>query len=462
VVVILVLACTAHSPLDSTGQPTPGHTGPKDSGTSGSTDSDAPVHPALAPPAQLEDLDPDPAVLHVTLDAAPFTYAIGDTTIDGLAYNSQVPGPTLHGNLGDTLIVDFTNSLDEYTTVHWHGLPVPWEMDGITWMQDPIEPGGTFTYTFTLDRAGTYWYHPHFNGGDDQADRGLYGAIVVDDPDDPAPDVDVVLVLDAGIEHVEGTDVHMFAPDGPWTVDGLVDPAFSVASGSVVRARLLNASNTGYLDLSWPDARVIGTDQGLGAALATPASLVLAPGDRADVEWRVGPEGFSLTNAPYSLAGGSAYGEPSEILSIQPTGKAAAPPGLAWGFSESAPTADGAGTDIVWVFSGDGDVWMMNGETYPNVPVEEIDYGVPTTIEVRNLSASEHPFHLHGNNFEVLSVDGVAPPFQDIEDTVNVPIRSTVRLRVVSDNPGDWMAHCHILPHAEGGMMAVLRVNEPK
>src|SRR6185436_3888944 len=123
---------------------------------------------------------------------------------------------------------------------------------------------------------------------------------------------------------------------------------------------------------------------------------------------------------------------------------------------------DDGHTDIVWVFGGDGDVWMMNGATYPDVPVETIAYGAAATIEVRNLSASEHPFHLHGNPFEVLSIDGKAPLFQDMEDTVNVPIRSTARLRVVPTNSGDWMAHCHILPHAEGGMMAVLRVGEPK
>ena len=452
---ILLFACTR----DPSNQvPRNDDSASTDSGIDTSTAS----RPILVPPVEAEDLDPDPEVLHLTLEAAPFAYTIGDATIDGLAYNQQVPGPTIHGKLGDTLIVDFTNGLDEATTVHWHGLPVPWAMDGITWMQDPIEPGESFTYTFTLDRAGTYWYHPHFNGGDDQADRGLFGAIVVDDPADPLPDVDLVLVLDAGVEHVEGNDEHMFAPEGPWTVDGFVDPVLPVAAGSVVRARIVNASNTGYLDLSWPDPRVIGTDQGVAAALAAPTSLVLSPGDRADVEWLVGPDGFSLINVPYSLAGGSSHGDGTRILSIEPTGDASSPTDLAWDFSGAAPTPDPDRTDIVWVFGGDGDVWMMNGATFPDVPLETIAFGAPTVIEVRNLSATEHPFHLHGNHFEVLSVDGVPPAFRQLEDTVNVAIRSTVRLLVTPDNPGDWMAHCHILPHAEGGMMAVLRVNEPK
>jgi FtsP/CotA-like multicopper oxidase with cupredoxin domain len=461
-VVILLLACTSRSPPGA--RPPLGHddSAPGDSAPPTDSGTPPPSAPTLVPPAEAEDLDPDPAILHVALEAAPFTYAIGDATIDGLAYNAQVPGPTIHAEVGDTLIVDFTNALDEETTIHWHGLSVPWAMDGITWMMDPVAPGGSFTYTFALDRAGTYWYHPHFNGGDDQADRGLFGALVVDAPDDPVPDQDVVLVLDAGVEHVEGSDEHRFAPEGPWTVDGLVAPALPVAAGSVVRARLVNASNTGYLDLAWPDLRVIATDQGIGAALGTPTSLLLGPGDRADVEWRIGSEPFVVQNAPYSLAGGAAYGDAVPLLTIEPTGTAAAPAGLPWAFSLAPPSADDGRTDVVWVFGGDGDVWTMNGATYPDVPVETAAFGAPTVIEVRNLSASEHPFHLHGNHFEVLSVDGVAPSVRQLEDTVNVAIRSTVRLLVVPDNAGDWMAHCHILPHAEGGMMAVLRVEAPK
>ncbi|MFT7624376.1 MAG: FtsP/CotA-like multicopper oxidase with cupredoxin domain, partial [Myxococcota bacterium] len=76
----------------------------------------------------------------------------------------------------------------------------------------------------------------------------------------------------------------------------------------------------------------------------------------------------------------------------------------------------------------------------------------------RNLSPTEHPFHLHGHAFEVISLDGEAPPHYMLEDTLNIPIRQTARLRLLADNPGDWMTHCHILPHAGQGMMTVLRV----
>jgi FtsP/CotA-like multicopper oxidase with cupredoxin domain len=101
---------------------------------------------------------------------------------------------------------------------------------------------------------------------------------------------------------------------------------------------------------------------------------------------------------------------------------------------------------------------MINGEVFPDITVQSLVLGRFGIVEVRNLSATEHPFHLHGMAFEVLSVDGVPPVYRQMEDTINVDTHQVVRLGVWADNPGDWMAHCHILPHEHEGMMTVLRV----
>ena len=84
--------------------------------------------------------------------------------------------------------------------------------------------------------------------------------------------------------------------------------------------------------------------------------------------------------------------------------------------------------------------------------------GSEIVLEVRNVSPSHHPFHLHGLTFEVLSIDGIPPAQRLVEDTLDIGIRQTVRLRIEANNPGHWMSHCHILPHADEGMMTVLRV----
>ena len=79
---------------------------------------------------------------------------------------------------------------------------------------------------------------------------------------------------------------------------------------------------------------------------------------------------------------------------------------------------------------------------------------------MRNLSPSHHPFHLHGMGFELLSMNGVPPATKTVEDNLDIPLYSTARVLLNPPRTGDWMTHCHILPHADGGMMTVLRVVE--
>ena len=83
---------------------------------------------------------------------------------------------------------------------------------------------------------------------------------------------------------------------------------------------------------------------------------------------------------------------------------------------------------------------------------------VPEIWEIRNDAEMDHPFHLHGTFFQVLDVDGVAPPHVGWKDTVNVPMKTTLRFAVRYGEPGRWMFHCHILEHAERGMMGELDV----
>ncbi len=437
-----------------------------DDTVAGGEDTDGAEPAALTSPAEAEDLDPDEGAVRFALTAAPHTHAIdlGDETltVEGYAYNGQTPGPTLRAILGQEVTVALTNDLESATTIHWHGVDVPYAMDGVTWQADPVEPGETFTYTFTPPRAGTFWYHPHFNS-DDQVSGGLYGVLVVEDPAEPAADVEIVAVIDdwspagadLGDEHLE--------PEGPWTVNGLVSPALTVSGGQRVRARLLNAAGAGYAHLQWPGMRQIAGDQGLLPAPLAPASLLLAPGDRAEVEWLIGEEGFEVLDRPYTHRGGETRGEPATLLQVAVDAPAAAPAPLELPWPGGEISEDPPYADVVWVFSGSPEegVWMMNGEVFPEVTIPEVSLGETLIVEIRNLSPTEHPFHLHGMAFEVLSVDGAPPAQRTVEDTLNVGIYQTVRLKVIADNPGDWMAHCHILPHAEGGMMSVLRVLDP-
>lgn len=481
---VLVFACggdDATPSTDEVGEATDTET-ETETGTESETDTepepDLPAEPergSLSSPAEAVDLDPAPDVVHVELTAAPHSFEIAGEMVDGWAYNGQVPGPTIRMRRGDTLVVDFHNDLEDPTTVHWHGLHVPFEMDGVTWQGAPVEPGGDFVYTFTLDQAGTYWYHPHVDT-ERQADLGLYGVLIVEDPDEPVADRELVVVFDSWGEHDadsrEGGHHGLDGADLTWTANGLIDPLFEANAGESIRLRAVNVANAGYVDLTWttggePGVRQIASDQGLLPELVEASSVVLAPSDRADFEWLVGPDfaGLEVLNQPYSLLGAPSQGEPLRLFEVElaegGTGEPAPGP-LAWPFDGLEPTPDpGAGvTDVLYAFHGDphtGD-WTINGELFPDITIESLSLGAWSVVELRNVSQAAHPFHLHGHAFEVLSVDGEPPPWRIVEDTFDVPPYATVRLGLLPDNPGDWMAHCHILPHVEGGMMTVLRV----
>jgi FtsP/CotA-like multicopper oxidase with cupredoxin domain len=294
----------------------------------------------------------------------------------------------------------------------------------------------------------------------------LYGALVVRDPADEAADLDLVAILDDSNEARHDPSVAVGPAHGhsrlkrSWLVNGHSPGFLSAAAGSRIRLRLINVSNHGYIKLNGDSLRLVATDQGPLQTARTGQGELLAPGDRAEIEWAVGETALHLSSLPYSLNGGDALGDPVPLVDVLPTGTGLAPQPLRLNRVVRQQHADPGYADIVWTFAGSdrSGRWFINGRRFPEINIERVQRDATVIIEVRNLSPTEHPFHLHGYVFEVLSRNGVAPSAPTYEDTVNLRIRDRVRLRLIADNPGDWMSHCHILPHAEDGMMTVLRV----
>lgn len=111
--------------------------------------------------------------------------------IYGWGYNGSITGPTIEATEGDRVRIIVENRLPEPTTVHWHGLHIPIEMDGVTGIsQAPIEPGASFVYEFVLEQSGTYFYHPHFMGAK-QVGLGMSGFFIIH-PRSPTADQIVV------------------------------------------------------------------------------------------------------------------------------------------------------------------------------------------------------------------------------------------------------------------------------
>ncbi len=429
--------------------------------------------PMFAAPPEATDLDDRPDVIQVSLVAQAISDEVVDwptrsvLPIDGRGYNGSLPAPTIRAKVGDTVIIDLLNEMDDPTTIHWHGIDVPFGMDGVPMMGvDPVLPGESFRYEFVVDKSGTFWYHPHFDTAN-QVDRGLYGAFVVEDPDAPAVDRDIVLLLDDWREDqsmpADADMVHgAHGAEGLWTVNGLVQPLLALADGERVRLRLINTSNQGYVALSADGGlTVTARDQGALPSPEVAEVEVLAPGMRAELLWLPGagaPE--VLWDRAWSLAGGEAFGEDRVVLDLSFDGASPSASVADWPAAVEPPAADPSYTDWVYVFQGSAhtDNWSINGEQFPEVTIVEVSEGSETILEVRNLSATEHPFHLHGLTFELLSRNGIPPAQRSVHDTINLALYDVVRLKVLADNVGPWMLHCHILPHAEGGMMTVFSV----
>jgi FtsP/CotA-like multicopper oxidase with cupredoxin domain len=433
------------------------------------------------------DQNLDPHVLEINLEARESDVELvpGKPT-RAWTYDGGIPGPLIRAKVGDRLIVHFKNSLPESTTIHWHGLRIPNDQDGVPDSSQPaVPPGGTFDYDFVLPDAGTYWYHPHYESAA-QVGNGMYGPIVVDDPAEPKGLGDeAILVLsdmavdaEGGLQPADGGGNlgTLFGREGNvHLVNGRVAPTLHVRSGMRQRWRIINASKARYEQLALPGHAFtrIGSDGGLLEAPEVLDRVVLTPAQRADVlvepsRLRVDPSQptLALSWVAYDRGFGTSYNRPNEVLlhlDFVDGAERTAPPLPA--LHREIPAIDTAGATPVDISltlnpEADGTVAMgINGVPSWAAAHLMTKLGERQLWTVKNTFEWDHPFHLHGFFFQVLDVNGVAPTTGEWRDTVNVPVDGTVRLAVLFDErPGMWMFHCHILDHADAGMMGMVHL----
>lgn len=398
------------------------------------------------------------------------------------SYNGVTPAEEIRIKLGDELKINLENQLEQATTIHFHGIRVPNEMDGVpTVTQDFVEPGETFTYQFIPKDPGTYWYHPHFESAE-QIERGLYGVIVVEDDTSDLYTQDKVWVIDDWLLQndyqispyfVTGHDL---MHDGRWgnlvTVNSSIDESLSVQPGERIRLRLVNPSNGRIykLDLGELEATAIAVDGMYVGEVFDAQGFELAPGNRIDLDITipVDTEGeefmvydkFTRTTIP--------------LASIVVEGEAIEAPTFDFPTNPNVPSWEAAGNDVDIVYeldsqraSGSGGMmggmmnleWAINGRVYSDIIPDEIESGEFVKIQFKNESSRYHPMHIHGQFFKVISRDGepVDEPF--FRDTVLVHPDEVVEVGMVPLDSGKWMNHCHILEHAEAGMMTIIEVN---
>ena len=429
--------------------------------------------------AEAVDHNPDPTIVEVDITAriADVEVAPGKH-VRAWTYNGSIPGPLIRAHVGDRLIVHFTNDLPDPTTIHWHGMRVPIEMDGVPGISQPeMKRGDTFTYDFVVRDAGLYWYHPHVMSAT-QVGFGLYGAVLVEDPADGVGIADELTLVLSDIAFDErgepfkpessGPAGLVFGLEGDYLlVNGKQRPTLRARSGAPQRWRIVNTAKSRFFQLIMDGQPfyVIGRDGGLQEYPVTSETLVIAPGERVDViVTPKGPRGgtLALQWIPFNRGYGSVeFSSVENLMNIEFTGD---PPVQKIVLPSvrrklDAPTTEGA-TMVNLVLAlppkdADGhSEFQVNGVPYWKAKPYPAKVGEKQIWIVKNDSQYDHPLHLHG--FFFVALDEKLQPIHPMawKDTLNVPQHSTIRILVLFDErPGMWMFHCHILDHADGGLM---------
>ena len=428
-------------------------------------------------------------------------------------YDGAVPGPTLRVRQGVPLRAVVENGLDEGTTVHWHGMRLPNAMDGVPGLtQPPIRPGERFTYAFTPQDAGTFWYHPHANGLE-QIGRGLAGVLIVEEPEPPPFDRELVWGLSdwrltEGAQIAPGFGNRMSAMmagriGNVVTLNGRIPDSVAVRAGERVRLRLANLSVARIMALRFEGHRpVVVALDGQPCEPHEPANgrLLLGAAMRADVvldmqgdpggRYRVtddfygGRMAYTLVELAYEAAPPIRTHPSDAPVRLPPN--PLPQPDMANAENHEMALQGGGMSGMGMMSGGDrgmmgrgmmrgrgmggmgmmrgGALWAINGSSMTGdspdgmPPMLTLTRGRTIRLTFRNETAWWHPMHLHGHSFKVLARDGAPVPHDVWSDTVLVAPREVVEVAFVADNSGDWMLHCHVMDHQTAGLMTVLRV----
>lgn len=419
-------------------------------------------------------------IVEYNLTASEFNWEINPgKIITAWGFNNQVPGPVLKAKKGDTLVVRVQNNLAESTMVHWHGIRLPATMDGTGEVQQPILPGKSFEYRFTVPDAGTFWYHSHQNETV-QMEKGMYGGIVIEDDTDPAFDDEKVLVID-DMKLTSNNEFKRHGLVGRWIerhdgregssnlVNGKEALTMHMHAGQTERWRLINAASARYFKLSLDGKpfKIIATDGGLLEYARTETELLITPGERFDIV--VGPfeegEVFSINSLPYNRVTmlKAKLQKYATVQVMERKHSIAALPEKLTEIKLLAPQDAAVSRKVkLSVDLSLNHIIDFNVNNKMHGMDKPVMVGDLQVWEVSNTSLMDHPFHLHGFFFQVLEENGKAPEYKAWKDTYNLKPRTTIKIAWMPDNrPGRWMYHCHIIEHHAAGMMANFEVIDP-
>ena len=374
-----------------------------------------------------------------------------------LGFDGLCPGPLIRVRQGTEVKLRLVNALPEPTTLHVHCMRAPNAMCGAAPLaQAAIEPGASFDYRFTAQDSGLAFYHPLAGpNAAAQAARGLFGLLIVDEPDPPKVDRDIILALDAWTLDAAGQPAAGAVPLA--TANAKPLPETIVAPpGARVRLRLLNAAPSRLMVVSFAGFKpLIAAIDGQPCDAFEPLrqTIPVGPGARFDLFFDLpseaappasvilrgepGPDGRSVldqTIAVFTLEG--ERGRPAPPIGEQPlVHNPALPPQIKL---QEAKRLD-------LVVDGAGDMRTLNGLKTQGAPADKplfsVKRGAPVSLGLVNKTGVVHAVYVHGHVMRLLHDldDGWEPYWRD---TVLVPSGKTKHVAFNADNPGKWMIQC--------------------
>ena len=466
---------------------------------------DPPRGAAFADPVTMPNLSTTPGVVEVNLEAKIAPINVNGVTANLQTYNGYYPAPTIKVKKGDLLKVHFTNSLPysgensmgmprNTTNLHTHGLQVS-PLGNSDNVMVHLMGGDTFDYEYDLSfQAGgaLNWYHPHQHGNAaEQVWAGQAGALEVADENTNLAGYethtlvlkDITISNGAPAAHTS-TDFMNGKEGATMLVNGKVNPVLAMKPGQVQRWKIVNASNARFykLRLASHNLNIIGVDGGLLDKPYAQSTVLLSPGERADILVKASTTKayYKLKALAYNRGAGASANQEITLMTANVTGSAV---------SQSLPTSVNPSAARISVppntltrqltlsmgmmmgggmMGGGMGMATINGISYSETTAFTINSSLNSyeVWEIYNQSMMDHPFHQHVNPAQVLSISGGDSTYKTLmtttpawKDTVIVPAMGSVRLLVpIRDFAGSTMFHCHILEHEDMGMMGVWNI----
>jgi len=441
----------------------------------------------------------DVAKTEYTLEIGPVAVELAENRIiSTIGYNGTSPGPLLRVKEGTPVSINVINKTDVPEFVHFHGLLIPADVDGVEEEgTPPVPPHGSRRYQFTPTPAGTRWYHTHTMSMDDLhrgSYTGMFGFLVIEGAKNPGRyDQEHYLALrdwepyftnqlmdtddifdTAGAQPEKPAVMDTRAPGLEVTADlySINDKALGagepirVNEGQRVLFHFLNASaiENRHLFLPGHKFNVIALD---GNPVPTPAAvdmLMLGPGERIDAIVEMNQPGVWILGAPEDPVREGGLGIVIEYADKHRTPEWQAPPKAGWDYTlfGKPPSGPAPTEKLEMTFekvprgAGRFNLFTVNGKPYPHEREFLLKQGTRYRLTFHNRTDDAHPLHVHRHQLEIAEIYG-KPTSGVMKDTVVVPTYGRASVDFTANQPGDTLFHCHIQQHMDFGFKALLR-----